>query len=495
MDTLTDRRLASSWKTRPETACLLALAAYFLLHLIVRVNLSGALERDEAEIVFMTQQLQPGYGAQPPLYAWLQWLTFSLFGLNLFSLALLKNALLLATYASVLFIARPLLGPHGAIAAALSLCLFPQIVWESQRDLTHSVLLTTLAAATLCCYFALLRKPVALRYALFGLLIGLGLQTKYNFGIFVVGLAGASLLVAPHRQALWNRKLAIAAVVALLVLLPHGLWLLSNLHAASSGTLRKMAEGTQDAGYFGNVGTGLFSLVRGILAFCAPALLVLGLLRYRYRRQAGFAWQAPEARFFVCLYGCFLVLLLGVVLTGEVGKIKDRWMLPLLFSLPLAFFVVLPALPKKDVSQWIARIAGGIGLAVLLLIPARSYLGPMLGKYAASHLPFSQLTDELGRRFPQMTTVLTEGTLLAGNLHFYNPGLRTVVLNGALKPRLEGDVLLVLQDDAKPGWRERLRAAYPQAEIREQGRIALNRGADGGKTVSFDYVHLVLRSL
>ena len=40
--------------------------------------------------------------------------------------------------------------PTSALAA-LSLILFPQITYESQRDLTHSVLATSLAAATFLC--------------------------------------------------------------------------------------------------------------------------------------------------------------------------------------------------------------------------------------------------------------------------------------------------------------------------------------------------------
>lgn len=192
-DTSLRRSISPAWADHPANAFALLLAV-FALHLLIRINLHGSLERDEAEIVYLTQQLQLGYGTQPPLYAWLQWLTFSVFGLNRFSLLVLKDLILVTLYVGMYRMARPMIGIHGAVAASASLLLFPQIGWESMRDLTHSVLLTSIACSTLWCYFAVLRKPSVGRYILFGALAGLGLQTKYNFAIFLGGLTCASLL-------------------------------------------------------------------------------------------------------------------------------------------------------------------------------------------------------------------------------------------------------------------------------------------------------------
>src|SRR5262245_21622617 len=77
------------------------LLVYFGAHLLSRVLVSDALELDEAEQTLWTQQLHAGYGAQPPLYTWLQWGVFQLFGVSVFSLALLKNLLLALTYTFV----------------------------------------------------------------------------------------------------------------------------------------------------------------------------------------------------------------------------------------------------------------------------------------------------------------------------------------------------------------------------------------------------------
>lgn len=489
-----------SVRTPTTFSFLTVIAAYFFLHVLIRVNLSHSLELDEAEVVFFSQDLRLGYGPQPPLYTWLQWIFFSVFGLKLFSISLLKNLLLLATYLCMFITARPLVGVHGAMAASVSLIFFPQIAWESQRDQTHSVLLTTFASATLCCYFSVLHKPTVARHVLLGVLIGLGLQTKYNFAVFLAGLAFASLVVKEHREALWNNKMALTVAAAILVLLPHALWLADNLQAATRGTLRKMAEGAVNTGYLHNVATGLTSMVLATLAFIAPIAIVYGLICRRYWKQGKrfpVSWGNPDLHFFLVLYGSFFALLSLLVLTGEVSKIKDRWLQPLLFSLPLAFFVALPSLPKQEVFPRVARIAAIFAVAVLLLIPLRVCLGPAMNKYVRANYPYEQLATELHSRFAHAATILSEGTLTAGNLHFQDPGWRTLVLDDVIKrnAELEGEVLLVMHDDAEPGWMERFRAAYPQADVREQGRLTLNYRFGGKDTMSFDYVRIVIRSL
>ncbi|WP_123068898.1 glycosyltransferase family 39 protein [Massilia aurea] len=471
---------------------LAALLAYFAAHLLIQMTVNGSLERDEAEIVYLTQQLQLGYGTQPPLYAWLQWLAFSMFGLNCFSLALLKVLILVALYLGMYRTALPLIGVHGASAAAASLVLFPQIGWESLRDLTHSVLLTSIACATLWCYFAVLRKPRAGRYALFGLLVGLGLQAKYNFGIFLTGLICASLLVREHRDVLWNRKVVIAAGAAFLVFLPHGAWLMQNLDAAATGTMRKLAEGTGEAGYLNNVGAGLASLLSAALAFAVLPVLVYLLALRGLHRQIALDIRSPESRFFLWLYASFLAVLVAIVFTGEVGKIKDRWMMPLLFSLPLALFALAPGLSRQAAFERLRPVVVGVGLLVLILLPMRTWFGPALGKVSPPHHPYPELASELVHRFPATTTVVTTGTLIAGNLHFEQPHLRTLLLEHAIRSeeRLVGQILLVMDEDAKTGWIDRFRLAYPQAQVTEQGRIRLGYRFGGEGSMTFDYVHL-----
>jgi len=126
---------------------LLLLSAYFSLHILLRVLVSDSLDYDEAEQALLSQWLLPGYTEQPPLYTWVQYFLFELFGKSVFAVSLLKNGLLFLTYLFVYLSGEKLLkDTRAAILATSSLLLIPQIAWESQRDMTHTTLVVFAAA-------------------------------------------------------------------------------------------------------------------------------------------------------------------------------------------------------------------------------------------------------------------------------------------------------------------------------------------------------------
>lgn len=115
---------------------LLLLGCYFSLHIVLRVIISDSLDYDEAEQALLGQWLLAGYTEQPPLYTWIQYGLFKLFGKGVFAISLLKNSLLYLTYIFVFFSSREVLRDgRAAILATASLLLIPQIAWESQRDI------------------------------------------------------------------------------------------------------------------------------------------------------------------------------------------------------------------------------------------------------------------------------------------------------------------------------------------------------------------------
>jgi MFS family permease len=483
----------SSVPQRADAARALALVlAYFLAYVLVRVVTPGALDRDEAEIVYLTQELRLGYGTQPPLYAWLQWLVFSVFGIDRFALVILKALVLAAAYVAMYQAGRPLAGRNAALAAAASLALFPQIGWETLRIQTHSVLLTALACATLACYVALLRKPDLPRYLLLGLLCGLGLQTKYNFGVFLAGIACASLLVPEHRRVIWNRRrwtsALPAALLAMLLLLPHGIWMATHLDAAFAGTVEKMQAGVGSASYPERVLGGLASVLSAALSFIALPLLVYAAVCWPWRKEAVFQRRAAASRFFLAMYAAFALMLAALALSGQVGTIKERWMIPLLFSLPLALFVMAPGLRTRAVCARIRRAAGVVALLWLLLLPARIWLWPAFGQVVMPHHPYAQLADAIRERCPAAPTVVTESLLSAGNVRFARPELRTLLLEDMTrdKTRLSGQVVLLTHADAGAHWRHAFQERYPGARMLRQERLILPMRFGGPGNLSFD---------
>jgi len=486
-----------SWlRDRQATRFVLVLALYFLAHLLIRLNLSDSLDLDEAEQAFEFQHLRMGYGTQPPLYNWLQWLLFSTLGLNLFALALLKSLCLFGIYFFLFLTARPLVGSLGAMAVSASLLLLPQIGWEAQRDLTHSVLLTTIASMSLYAYFALLRRPTATRYALFGLLLGLGMQTKYNFVIFTIGLMVASLMVPQHRAIVWNRRIVVSIAVAVLCLLPHGLWVLQHFNTAAGGTIEQMKDESTTS-FLLNVLAGLRSLLVATVSFITPIWLIYLLAcRSFFGKAARPVLRRPstQALFFLWLYAGYLGSIIIIVLTGEVTRVKDRWMQPMLFSAPLLFFLLLPGLAQPAVFRRIMKVAAFVAACFVIALPLRVYLGPSYGRYVRAHHPYPALTRELAQRFPQVHEVVAVDKLLAGNLHFQRPALRTLLLPRMLEERtaLPDEGLLVMRAGEETGWLDSFRKAYPNARLAPAQAISLPYRYGGKDAMPFVVAHFVV---
>lgn len=434
---------------------LLLLAGYFLLQWLLRVVLGGGYEMDEAEQLILGQRLQLGYSPDPPLYTWLQIPLLRLFGEGVVALSLLKNLLLFGLYACSWFVARHAgLGRDQAALAALSLLLLPGIGWESQRDLTHTVLVTTLAAATLWAALALLdgRRGWG-QYLLFGLLLGLGLVSKWNYWLFAAALLVSLGSLEP--RLLFNRRFAAAGLLALLVAAPFLLWMISNLEVATA-TSYKLESTT--GGYWIHFSKGLYSLVKSSLEFAALLLLLfLALFRpWRQPASADPASRPPGLRLLLRLFWVTLgILVLFLVVSG--GTVfRSRWMLPLLHFLPVLLFAL--AGPGIWQPRAVRRYQGAL-LLVMLLIPvglaARVYLAPLTGNYTKPHFPGAELASGLRRVAGAAPLVVAQNTFIGGNLKPYLPAALVAA------PRVDfplhrlyrqrgGPVLLVWNADESP---------------------------------------------
>lgn len=482
-----DAPVEAACEQRAGRRFLLVLAAYFLLQVLLRVTSPAVLDLDESEAVLSFQHLQPGYGNQPPLYFWLQWLTFSVFGINLFALSFQKNLLLFCTYLAMFHTARSFIGMNAAIIAAASLILFPQLGWESQRDLTHSVLATCMAALALWCYAGLLRQRSRWRHALFGLLIGLGLQSKYNFALFALGLLAASLMVREHRRAVWTRDAWLTLAVAALSLAPHGLWLFHHLDAATGATLEKMQGHGGD--YASSVARGFGNLVGATLLFATPPWIVYGWIWWRHRGQARAHLDSPAARFILWFYLAAFACVAALVLSGELARIKSRWMQPVLFLLPLAFLLIFPALARRTVRRTILWAAGLCAILILAGMLGRAYLDK------DTRAPFGALSAQLMLRFPQPTTVVANDLTVAGNLFLHHPAWTVVLLPKVLqsRPALRGELLLIAPVGQPDNGFDRFLDAYPAGVIRQRGRLEIGTPQDRQGAIAVEYALVSLK--
>jgi 4-amino-4-deoxy-L-arabinose transferase-like glycosyltransferase len=420
----------------PTGKILCLLAAYFLAHIMVRVTVSDSLELDEAEQLVLGQALSWGYGTKPPLYSWLQIGFFRVFGESVLALSLLKNLLLFATYFCTFLAARKVTErAETALIAALTLMMIPQIVWESQRDLTHSVLATAVAALTLYLFLRLCEERRTALYLAFGAVVGLGFLAKFNVVILPVALIVAALSLPGLRPVILERRGFLSLAALLAVTGGYLVWFANNSDAvlAQAGTFHiKKSRPYWQALIMGNA-----SLVKAVVTFGGVAFALLLAIFWRPETTCS-AGEAHHRQYRQLLGRALLVTLLMLelmVIFFQVTYFKDRWLLPVLFYAPAWLVFLLAGRPAKAAVRSFLAVCLAISLTVLLLLPARTLLAAQRNTFTEHNVPYNRFAEQLRQRGFEQGVIVTENGLVAGNLRLHLPN-SSVVAAGLPQPRL-----------------------------------------------------------
>lgn len=404
----------------------LLVCGYFAFQAVLRRLLGGGLTLDEAEMLLWSRTLAWGYGSQPPLYSWLQWLVFQGVPDRLLALALLKNALLAATYLAVYRLLRFAHPRPVAGVAALSLFLLPQISWESQRDLTHSVLVTAMAALTALAFWGGALGGRRLGWPGFGLAVGLGLLAKPNFVPVPLALVVAAASLADLRGRLSAGGLAVAALVAAAVVAMPAAWVLANPDLGL-GSVGKLGLGLGGGSGVGTALAGLGSLAGALAGLLGLAAVVLGAV-WRLRRRvpaapAASAAQLDRLLLRSVLWGVGFVAV--AIVLGGLTDFRDRWLIPVVYLLaPLGTLRVLAAAGPAAARDLLRVTAGLAALVVVALVIHFRYGRP--GHPSLMRAPVAEVAAALAARHPEAVAVVAEPAWLAGNLIFRRPDLPVV---------------------------------------------------------------------
>lgn len=420
------------------TRFVLLVVGYFALQLVLRLLIGPSLELDEAEAFFHARQLSWGYGAQPPFYFWLQWGLFQVLGKGLFALALLKALILAGTVIGLFLLLREEAGEEAGAVAALSLGLLPQVMWEGQRALTHSMLALLMAVVTAGLAVRALRSGRWRDHIGLGVAVGLGTLSKFNFALWPVGLLLASVVLPEWRVRPLRISASVGAAVA--VVAPVGVWMWRNPEL-STASLEKLEVATDGAFAARLIGTG--EVVGAALAFLALAVVVLGAFRLRAGRGADRS-LGPVGRLLGVAAGLsFLCLWLGILATGAT-EIAERWLLPFAWAVvPVGVLLLWPGMSAR-MRRGLAGVAGSLWLIAMAALPYASLVDP--GWRGAEFGPLVQRLGELGAGERGLGV---QGQWIAANIALIAPEFEPRLLRPGEAPGA-GDVL-VLDEGADPG--------------------------------------------
>ena len=397
----------------------LGLAGYFSLQVLSRVLVSDSAEMDEAEQFVLAQRWAWGYHSQPPLYTWLQLLVFGIVGQNILGLALLKNLLLFGTFVFTYLSAKEVIEEEvPALLGALSLMLLPQVLWESQRDLTHTVLATTCAAASLYSALRFFKTGAAGWAALLGVCAGAGMLGKYNFAFFLVGLLVAALSLKTLRNRLFSLKMILCLGVLALVIAPHAYWF--THHSAPAWQRFQAVRIDQTGGAWKAHAVAFVYLVQAVVTFAGVLAIVFGALWFKAPAEPLPAVKSDGRAFLERIVFIELLGIAGMVLLFKTN-LRDRWLLPLLFFLPVLLVIWLR--PRLSAAKC-RLLRNGImvaAAAVLIVLPAIPLLASITNRPTRLNAPYAALCRELKAQGYRPEVVAAATHLVGGNLKLFFP--------------------------------------------------------------------------
>jgi hypothetical protein len=407
---------------RPAPWLFTAIVAYLLLNATSLLAVSFTADQDQAEQLMLSQAWAFGYGAQPPLYTYLVKLILQVTGVALWPLLLLKVVLLSLLVLALLRIGEAVaLRRDQQLLALAGLALIPQFIWEAQRDLTHSVLATTVAAFTLLQLLRLARRPGPFGFIGLGALVAAGLLSKYSFVVFAAALLLTALTIPALRRVLLRPALALSALTAALLLAPHLAWMLSNPELALTGL-----EKTRSLGPLNAVGAaaGIASAVKAAIAFLTPFWLAALLLLWpdRHRLHRADPGQQPGQALLQRLPLVLAAVLLVFVLASGTTRIKDRWYQCLLFYAPLSVATLAPPLQGRRLRILVGTGVSAAAIAALVL-PGRTVLAGLTGKTSRPNHPLPQLMAHLEERHGPPDLILASSGLIGGNARLVFPAV------------------------------------------------------------------------
>jgi 4-amino-4-deoxy-L-arabinose transferase-like glycosyltransferase len=225
----------------------LALVPFAVFLLLIVSAVGDDYFRDEFYYLACSRRLAWGYVDQPPFSIAVLWLIRHVAGDSLLVLRIAAAAVAAVTVWLTGVIAGRLGGSWFAQALAMTAAaIAPQnLALASFYSMNVFDLFFWTAAA--CVLIELLNGPTTARWALLGLMLGVGLENKISVVWFGGGIA-AGLLLTSRRRLLLTPGPWIAAAVAGAIFAPHVAWQLANgwptVEFIGNASLEKMQSNT-----------------------------------------------------------------------------------------------------------------------------------------------------------------------------------------------------------------------------------------------------------
>ena len=329
----------------------MAIAGAKLLFHILTANRYGIF-RDELYYLATAEHLDWGYVDQPPMIAFLTWCSTHAFGYSLLALRLLPALAGAALVVLTGMLARELGGGRAAQAlSGLAVAIAP-IYLLMHHWMTMNAFEPLLWMGCAWCVLRGINTGRPHYWLAFGVLAGIGMETKYSMAFFVAGVV-AGLLLTTQRRVLATKGFWAGAGLAFLIFLPNLLWLIRH-----DFPFLELMENIRRSGR---------DVIRGPLSFIADQAMILNPVLFPLW-VGGLLWflaGRTGRRYAVLGWAYVAMLAIFIALKGKNYYLAPAY--PMLFAGGAVAFEALGARWKKvRIAYAGVVILAGAALAPLI---------------------------------------------------------------------------------------------------------------------------------
>ena len=373
---------------------------YLVAHALIRVFLSETIQVDDREQIIHALSLDYGYRMpQPPLYSWLSFFFFELFGISISTLTTLKYILLFFTGYFILRISDKIhKRKQNQGLVLMSFLLMPSFFWHMHMGFTHTILLGLSIVLTFYSLILLSENSSVKNYLFLGLAISLGFYSKYSYAIFFLLLATSVFIAKPFRRIILDKKIIISLIIFLLTYSPHLLWLIDNLQ----GIVQMMDNRLQVNKFEINFITNVANIFLSLLGFIFPLIIFYS---FGFRKIYKGIIEKPKNSFLSLLNNFYLILLFIIIVASALHsfpEVKVRWLHPVMMLFPFWFFLLIEELNYKFTKNSIKFFYTLIFVVNLFVFGVRiiqNTIGPGLGHISRLNIPYAELLKKIPRGF------------------------------------------------------------------------------------------------
>jgi Dolichyl-phosphate-mannose-protein mannosyltransferase len=336
-------------------------AAKLLFHLLTSTRYG--IFRDELYYFDCSRHLAWGYVDQPPLIAFLVWVVRHTLGDSLVALRFLPA---LAGASLVWLCARLAreMGGGGFAQGMAALAVLPVPIYLIMHHwMTMNAFEPLIWLGCLWCVVRAVNTGDARPWFWFGVIAGIGFETKYSIAFLLVGVL-VGVLATPQRRFLKSPWLWLGVLAAFVIFLPNFIWLIRN-HFPFLELMHNIRMTNRD-------------VVRGPLAFIADQAVIVNPVLFPLW-AGGLLWFLfhPEGKRYRVLGWTFIgTLTLFIVLKG-----KNYYVTPIY---PILFAAGAIGLERATQRHWrwvrwgypLIVVAVGLVLAPLFtpILPVDAYI-------------------------------------------------------------------------------------------------------------------------